>query len=396
LPNSGTAAGCPAGQAAGSAPPNNAFTPNQYLKAYGHSELHRRGLKGQGQRIAVVEIDGFAPSDIATFGACFGIRIPPIHLKTVGIPGPLPPGDETTLDLEVLSATAPKAKGIHVYEGGASQAGVLTSLAAAVGANKHPDVISISLGSCEPALTGQFAAAQMLNRIFAVAAASGTSTLVSAGDQGSSACARGQSALALLAVSNPADSPYVTAVGGTNVSLTPENAIADEITWNDSPDFFATGGGFSVLYKTPWWQQGVKGSQGARLVPDIAALADLAPGYAIFCTAEPCPQFPQQTPGWVAIGGTSAAAPLMAGGVALANQAAARKGEPPLGHLNPLLYDVAETRLAKRVFRDVTVGSNDLGALIPPPAGTGEELGCCAAGRGYDLATGWGRSNWRG
>lgn len=396
LPHSGTAAGCAEGQAAGAPAPNTAFTPNQYLTAYGHDSLHQRGFRGRGARIAVVEIDGFDPTDIATFGACFGIRIPPLNLHTVGVPGPLPPGGETTLDLQLLSATAPEAKSIEIYEGGDTQAAVLESTIAAIASKRRrPDVISISLGDCEADLTGQLAATRLLDRVFAVAAGSGISTFVAAGDQGSTACRRGTAALPLLAVSNPADSPFVTAVGGTNLSLDPENRIAGQVTWNDAPSLYGGGGGgLSVLYDAPWWQQraaGKVGSEGARVVPDVAALADVTPGYGIFCTAAECAEFPQTIPGWVAVGGTSAATPLTAGGIALANQAARERGQPPLGLINPLLYAAgAKAKTRARVFNDVTVGDNDLSSILVASGELQQPLGCCAAGPGYDPATGWG------
>ncbi len=92
----------------------------------------------------------------------------------------------------------------------------------------------------------------------------------------------------------------------------------------------------------------------------------------------------------MAIGGTSAATPLMAGGALLADQYAARRRQPPLGFLDPLLYELGAGRSRGSVFRDVTRGNNDLGILTPAEAGGGRPLGCCSATPGYDLATGWG------
>ncbi len=75
LPHSGTAAGCPSGRAAGAPSPLSAFTPNQYLTAYGHEAMHRRGFRGKGTSAAVIEIDGFRHSDVVAFGRCFGVRV---------------------------------------------------------------------------------------------------------------------------------------------------------------------------------------------------------------------------------------------------------------------------------------------------------------------------------
>ncbi len=399
MPHSGTSAGCTAGRQAGGTGLDAAFTPNQYLSAFGHKTLQSRGFRGGGLTAALVEIDGFRRSDIATFGRCFGVRIPPIRATPVGIKHLFSRGDESTLDLEVLSAAAPGLKRIYVYEGRSSEAGIMQTAAAALGSRgHHPNVISISLGGCEPQLNLELAPRRALNNVFAIAAGAGISTLVASGDQGSSACRvegpAGPTALPLLAVSDPASSPFVTSVGGTNVSLNAHNQIHTEISWNDSPAFLGAGGGGVSLFspRRPWWQREPRlGKYGSgRLVPDIAGLADVIPGYATFCTALACSELEQPHHGWVAIGGTSAATPLMAGGVLLADQYARRQHEPPLGLLDPLLYGIGAGPLRHSVFRDVTKGTNDLGPLTPSDAGGGLSLGCCAATPGYDLATGWG------
>jgi kumamolisin len=153
--------------------------------------------------------------------------------------------------------------------------------------------------------------------------------------------------------------------------------------------FGASGGGYSLVFRKPWWQR-VASTDDARGVPDLAALADPLPGFAIFCTASACADAPHQTPGWIAVGGTSAATPLLAGGVALADQAARRRRQPPLGFLNPLLYGIGRSGSRATVFRDLRHGDNDLGTLIPAAAGGRHPLGCCSARRGYDLVSGWG------
>ncbi|HET6997467.1 MAG TPA: S53 family peptidase [Solirubrobacterales bacterium] len=402
LPHSGSAGGCAAGRAGPGGTAPQPFTPNQYLSAYGHDAMHTRGLRGEGQTVALVEIDGFRRSDIETFAECFGVKLPPIHTIPVEpLTKPYPGGSETTLDLELLTAAAPGLDHIDVYEGIGNEAGILLTAGTALGSRGHrPDVISISLGICEPQYSGHLVYRRALDNVFAVAAGAGISVLIAAGDSGSSGCRvvteTESTALPIRAVSLPSSSPYVTAVGGTNLRLDAANRIASEIVWNDWPQLAgAGGGGVSLLSpRRPWWQQlpGLERYGLGRIVPDIAALADVFPGYAYFCTSsEECRGLPQSSPGWTSIGGTSAATPLMAAGVALANQFAERHGERPLGFLNPLLYDLgaaAETR--RLVFRDVTKGNNDLGALLPENVGGGQPLGCCGARPGYDWASGWG------
>ena len=71
------------------------------------------------------------------------------------------------------------------------------------------------------------------------------------------------------------------------------------------------GGGVSHVFGLPWYQQGVKGVQtGGRNVPDISALADPNTGFLVGQTQ----QFSDGTHyDEYRLGGTSLAAPLMAG-----------------------------------------------------------------------------------
>lgn len=400
LPHSGSAAGCPQGSSGAIEPGFEPFTPNQYLTAYGHTDLHGRGLEGQGQTVAVVEVGGFLRSDVVAFAECFGVTAPPTRAIPVGTDKPLPPEDEVTLDLEMLSVGAPKLDRILVYEGGEEMADVALTAGTALGNPAHrPDVISISLGFCEPRIAGNVGVRDAFDDIFAVGAGAGISVLVSAGDQGSSGCRtvnltnEEKTALPTLAVSLPASSPYATAVGGTNLELTAKNRIAREIVWNDSvlTPWGGGGGGSIVSPRTPWWQAGIHRYGPARKVPDISALADLVPGYAFFCTAEPCKPQEHAVFGWGSVGGTSAAAPLTAAGIALANQYAEKRGQATLGFLNPLLYRLGARKQTRgAVFNDVTLGDNDIGRALPPQAGGGTPLGCCQAKPGYDWASGWG------
>jgi subtilase family serine protease len=408
LLNTGTPEGCEAGREfhypVEGLDKLNGFTPNEYLDAYGHSTLHKEGFKGQGKDIALVEIDGVKRSDVKAFAQCFGLPKPNLVIRPVGVPKPLAPGEETTLDVETLTAAAPQLEHLYVYEGEGSEIGILLSLGAALGSKgHHPDAISISLGGCEAGITTQLAYRDAMQEVFAVAAGSGISVLVAAGDTGSSECRlnleTGTTALPLLAASDPATSPYVTAVGGTNLQLTKGNKIKEEIVWNDSPlSVGAGGGGASILSKRPWYQQGLLSSMGSgRLVPDVAGLADALPGYTIYCTAAECRNEFLPEGGFQTIGGTSAATPLFAGGVILADNYADAHNTPALGFLNPLLYEAGREQMGGKaggnVLYDVTHGNDDLGTLLPADAGGGSPLGGWSARVGYDMASGWGSLN---
>lgn len=395
---SGTAKGCAAGrQSAGLG--THGFTPNQWLRAYGIADLHRRGLRGQGQRLAVVEIDGFARSDLVAAARCFGYSVPPVRLHLAGIERPLPPGGETTLDLQVIAPIAPRLASLDVFEGVGTAVGLVELFAAPLmlPPRQRPTVISSSIGQCESTYSGSMAFLRALERLFMAAAASGITVVSAAGDSGSSDCdfTAAGNPLGVLEVDYPGSSPYVTSVGGTNLVLDWRNRILKEIVWNDNPlrdtekdETILTdagGGGQSVVFTRPWWQRGPGIGGPSRLVPDVSFLADLVPGYAIHCTPPACRQG-----GFRSVGGTSAAAPLLAAAVALANQDAARAGQPPLGTINPLLYALARSPRARTIFNDVVRGSNDIGRWLPATAGGGAPLGCCAARRGFDRASGWG------
>jgi subtilase family serine protease len=389
LQRTGTAAGCPAAVA------QTGFTPNQYLTAYNFTPLQSSGLEGQGERVALIEIDGFRYSDLRNFAKCFDLATPAINGYGVGLKKPLPPGGESTLDLEVLAAAAPKLKAVDVYESRPSAVDVLHSLTAPLtNTGSKPDVISASLGSCELATLDTIRASGLrtVEGALALAAASGISVLASSGDDGSSACLTPDGKpLPGLAVSYPASSPFVTGVGGTNITLNPANQIVSQEVWNDSPLVVAAGGGgISTLFDRPSYQEGVVVPD-HRSVPDVSMLADVAPGYEIYCTAKgDCLSGGNANP-WTQVGGTSAAAPLVAGGLALVDQALRRSGRQDVGLANPLLYQIAQSPAAANVISDVVTNNNDLGASID-----GKPFGCCTAVPGYDDASGLGSINLAG
>ena len=399
--NLGTRAGCSDARTTGqnvpigSSSPNGyipAYTPNQINTAYGLDTLHKRGYKGQGQRIAVIETDGFDRSDLLTAAECFGYKAPPTPVKLVGINQPLPAGTETTLDLQVLAVSAPKLNAISVYEGDGSNPGIAKSFEAAITAQGRytPSVISSSLGICEAGQASAQPLIDAMEQLFKAAAARGITVASDAGDTGATGCPIGDNsdAFPVLSLQYPSSSPWVTGVGGTNFSLNSANKITEEVVWNDSPtNFGAGGGGYSLLFRKPWWQKGpgVGSGQAVRNSPDIALLADSVPGYPIYCADSDC------LDGWSPVGGTSASTPLFAAGMAIANQQAKAEGQSQVGFLNPAIYKLAaKSSTRKKVFRDVTTLGNDLGKMIAPAFAAS---GCCSAAKYYDRASGWGSVN---
>ena len=114
------------------------------------------------------------------------------------------------------------------------------------------------------------------------------------------------------------------------------------------------------------------------MVPDVAAFADPSPGYVIICSksVQGCGPSPGQTIAFV--GGTSAAAPLVAGMIALWTQQAKQSGLPRPGFVPPLLYSIAHG--APGSFLDITTGNNSVFSSVS----------CCSAATGFDMASGLG------
>jgi kumamolisin len=171
-------------------------------------------------------------------------------------------------------------------------------------------------------------------------------------------------------------------VGGTNLTLNDDNSIGSSGVWNDTAYPFpyqkgsGGGGGVSTFESRPWWQPAIPSQSKHRMVPDVAVFADEAPGYAIVCSSDvkSCPSSPAQTISFV--GGTSGAAPLLAGMIALWDQQARQTGGPRPGFVAPLLYAIAKQ--APSAFLDVTTGNNAIFSGVT----------CCTAGPGFDLASG--------
>src|ERR1700722_17170840 len=120
-------------------------------------------------------------------------------------------------------------------------------------------------------------------------------------------------------------------------------------------------------------------------------LADVLPGYDIYCTSQgDCLNLENSNP-WVPVGGTSAASPLFAGGLALVDQLLRQHGKQNVGLANSLLYKLDRRNASTHVISDVVSNDNDLGPFLS--IGTHRSLGCCTARAGYDLASGLGSVN---
>ena len=380
------ASNCPvAGQSGGS---QVAYIPSQFAKAYNYDGLHSSGLQGQGQTVGVFELDGYSLSDIQTYTQCFGGGSVPIQNVTLdGFNGQPGAGAiEVELDIEMIISQAPNLAKLLVYEAPNTTQGYNDEFARIV--QDRTPVISVSWGDCEKNM-GQQEVSQE-NQFFQQAAAQGQGILVAAGDSGSSGCFQltGGGFDFSLNADDPAAQPYVTGVGGTNLTLKSDNSYQSETVWNGGLLGGAGGGGLSQFWKQPSWQTGPgvqnQYSNGMREVPDVSLDADPATGYPVYCTAgSNCTGggVTGGSSGWLTVGGTSAAAPMWAAMVALANQQAAKAGKSTLGFLNPAFYKIASGSNYGRDFHDITAtGNND----------EGFNGGAYPVTQDYDMATGWG------
>jgi subtilase family serine protease len=208
--------------------------------------------------------------------------------------------------------------------------------------------------------------------------------VVSSGDWGAATdpCpGAGTAAAPVKGVNLPASDPLALAVGGTSLQVSQRTgAYRGETAWNiasvggSSPE--ASGGGFSRLFRRPAYQDGIPGIGPSRGVPDVAADANPGTGMALAISDG------GQHYILIGAGGTSAAAPLWAAVIALADQYAGRD----LGSVNLALYQIGRSAHYHQAFHDVTRGTNTV--TLPTQTITGYQ-----AAPGWDPVTGWGSPN---
>jgi subtilase family serine protease len=242
-------------------------------------------------------------------------------------------GQEIDLDIEMASAICPGCKILLVEADSATMANLGTAVNTAV--NLGATVVSNSYGGSEYA--GQVADSDSYFKH------PGVAITVSSGDNG-------------YGVEFPAASPYVTAVGGTH--LTKSGNGWAETAWDGA------GSGCSAYSAKPSWQNDAGCSN--RTVADVAAVADPYTGVAVYDSYGHGPR----NKGWMVFGGTSVAAPVVAGVYALAGN----------GGSASLAYAHASS------LNDVTSGSN----------GSCGGSYLCTSGSGYDGPTGLGTPNGTG
>jgi subtilase family serine protease len=365
------------------------LTPQQVETAYNLSPLYSRGITGKGETIVIVDSFG-SPTikhDLAVFDKQFKLPAPP-SFKIITPSGKIPKwnknnsdmtgwGGETTLDVEYSHTIAPGAN-ILLVETPVSETEGVTGFPQIVEAEnyviKHHlgDVISQSFSATEQTFTGL----GQINRyhlrsayVQAAAEKDGPTVLAASGDSGvADVKLNGETYYTHRVTSWPDSDPLVTGVGGTEL-VAGKGSTFTSVAWNDTYNGhlgdgtvpYASGGGLSVLFTRPSYQNGVKNLVGsARGVPDVSMNG--ACSSPVFTYQS----FPQAgTPaGWYPSCGTSEATPEFAGIVALADQVAGH----PLGIINPTLYKLSEEKAPGIV--PVTSGDNTVTFVQGTPAKT--------------------------
>jgi uncharacterized protein (TIGR03437 family) len=370
------------------------ITPNDFAIIYDVAPLYAAGIDGTGQRMVIAGQTAINLSDIQTFRSTYGL--PANNPQLMLVPTSRSPGinkidlPEADLDLELSGAVARNAAILFVYA-----TDVMVAVQYAIDQDLAP-VVSVSYGSCEAeTLNSDLASfrswAQQGN-------AQGITWFAASGDAGAADCDDSQHPG--FSVDTPGSVPEVTSVGGTQLmegtgqfwsatnSASGASALSyiPEATWNTSVEDAtpsASGGGASVVFSKPSWQNGPGvPNDNARDVPDVSlASSPDHDGFFVY------------TGGSTQIyGGTSVAAPSFAGLTVLLNQYLVAHGiqsSPGQGNLNPALYSLAQSNPG--AFHDVTTGNNTVTISCPR-----RSLNCTAtpvgffAGVGFDQTTGLG------
>ncbi|MBV9082318.1 MAG: hypothetical protein JOZ62_06570 [Acidobacteriaceae bacterium] len=379
--------------------PTDIWSSNAYnyvaLQNLGHccNPLNNPGGAPPEASIAIATSGRFDPNDLATFVS----RYPYLayHLQAIYVDGtPANIDPETTLDVEWATATS-NSQGlgsntatIYVYEGANASLNIFNDVYNQMLVDGRARVLSTSWG-CAEYYCDSIAAASTAHGIFNAMAAQGWTLVAASGDQGATTdCAH-------VSVTFPASDPNFIAVGGTRLT-TSSVSFGGEIAWTggSAPGSCAhndggSGGGTSTFFPAPSYQTGL--GYVDRAIPDIALNAMSLQNF----------YYAGQ---WYGVGGTSIAAPEMAGFFAQENAyllyltskigrsscyASGTGACVPMGNANYFLYYFGQNPgyAPHYPFYDIVSGcnGNDITTSLNLPF-------FCAA-PSYDQVTGWGSAN---
>ena len=327
------------------------YTPAQITNAYGFNKVEFSDAgaavpgDGRGQTVALFEV-GNTPGlahDLAVFDHAFnlpdltfwsGAGSPPTtpFLRTLGFDGgdqiTASPSDqgEALLDVEWLHAVAPAANVLIVEAAQSSLIPEADSFAA-----RQPGVVVVSNSYSDYDYLESPKEVSDDPSFTTPAGHPGVTFVNSSGDTG--------------APSHPPNfSPGVLSVGGTSLTLNAAGNYGSETGWAGS------GGGLSLYQRLPAYQRLVVAPGVVRrAVPDVSILGNKQTGVTVYNPNEG---------GWATGGGTSLAAPLWAGIIAIADQGRTLQGLGSLDGATQTLPDLY--RLPRRDFHQVSSGKQRL------------------------------------
>jgi subtilase family serine protease len=432
------------------------YTPQDIRAYYGVDQLTDN--YGQGQTIVLVDSYGSptAAADLQRFHDVFFPSMPNPSFQQIfplgnpqynntctsskGKSGPCAAAGwsgEATLDIEWAYSIAPEAHIILLAVPPAETEGVqgfpnlFKAISSEIAATPPGTVFSMSFGATEqtfggagPTQTAKF------DQVFQQGLAKDDNFFAATGDYGSqdfTKQAKNNNLSTYPAVDYPSTSPYVVAVGGTQLqynwtwdptSNDPSTSGywnwiphgTTEAVWNESWAPIGTGGGSSVIYAQPSWQKAVGSTYGNhRLVPDTAWNAAVNGGVDVYITAYPQYNCGNTTGCWSFYGGTSAATPQTAALVALVNSARAAAHKQPIGFLDPILYqdgvgasDYTDIQPVHEGSAPKTFAGSEIGVSDPVYKSVGDlednqlwesSVPGYPTTASYDATTGWGTPN---
>jgi len=388
---------------------NDAVIPQTIWNMYSMPTDIPSGKSSIGQGVAEWEDQMFSPDDLTAYGKSVGIDIPAVDpSRIIGQNDPSQPGDESTLDIQFIGGVNPAGTNWFWIEG--DDVWLYGFAVHFMNTTTVPDVISISYGwwegdQCEDGIGGAecqkygvdtVGYVNRVNTEFQKMGARGISIFVSSGDSGCHTRSDGGCEMPHTLADFPASSPYVTSVGGTEVS-DPETFFdasvapvcgdktlnytciksGTEVAVDVTRSFFTSGGGFSNISKAlPFAADVVSAylksgttmppasyfNRTGRAYPDVAAIGHN--GYILDGGAAEL------------IGGTSQSSPTFAAVAAYLADAFKAKTGKSFGYMNQILY--AAYKADPTTFQDVISGDNIC-----------TEDGCAPTCVGFTCTKGW-------
>jgi subtilase family serine protease len=350
--------------------PDGTFTGKDFRNAY----VPKVSLDGAGQSVGLVEFAGYYASDIASYEDRAGLpHVPLVNVSVDGYVAAPGSGGETPGDIEMVVSIATNLQSVVVFEASSEDSTAIWNDMLNLMASSN----QIKQFSCSWRLPTLTSSNQMGDQILQEMGVQGQSFFKASGDGDAY----------VYPIQWPNDSPWVTAVGGTELTMNGSGASYNsETVWNSGEEatawggngdsgYWGSGGGVSTTYGLPNYQIGVStelnsASATMRNIPDVAMVADHIG--IVYDDGESGSFY-----------GTSFAAPLWAGFMALVNQEAAKDGLLSVGFANPAIYSIGRGTNYAACFHDITTGSNTWS----------QSQSNYFATVGYDLCTGWGSPN---